>query len=71
MRVLAPGSGAGAVAGYGVLRVDPAIVDDRAGPSSPLAGGSPGAEDGLLARGASSNEVRVAGPDDLRVAFGE
>jgi 3-oxoacyl-(acyl-carrier-protein) synthase III len=34
MRVFAPGFGAGAVAGYAVLRVDPAVVapDDRAAP---------------------------------------
>ena len=35
MRVFAPGFGAGAVGGYTVLRVDPAIVVARSGPSRP------------------------------------
>ena len=55
MRVFAPGFGAGAVAGYAVLRIDPAIVvpestevvEERGGPPRP-------------ARGSSSDAVRDA-----------
>src|SRR5712691_4280482 len=64
-RVFAPGFGAGAVGGYAVMRVDPAIVADEvvldilvdAGPSAP---GQDGA--GRMAGSTS---------DDIRTAFGE
>jgi len=60
MRIFAPGFGAGAVAGYGVMRIDPAVVavsgpapqrTRRAGPAAPAP------------RSARS-------PDDVQLAFG-
>jgi 3-oxoacyl-[acyl-carrier-protein] synthase III len=62
-RVFAPGFGAGAVGGYAVLRVDPAIVAEE-----PEPGGGPGAVDG-----GSVGTSRVTGTttDDVRIAFGE
>jgi len=41
MRVFAPGFGAGAVAGYAVLRVDPEIVVPEAAAPAAVADGSP------------------------------
>jgi 3-oxoacyl-[acyl-carrier-protein] synthase III len=61
-RVFAPGFGAGAVGGYAVLRIDPAIVADEAAPDPP---------------GAARRRFPAASPptgtttDDVRVAFGE
>jgi 3-oxoacyl-[acyl-carrier-protein] synthase-3 len=56
VRVFAPGFGAGAVGGYAVLRVDPAIVArERAGTTAGVAVAEEGA-----ARGSSSEDVRVA-----------
>ena len=54
-RVFAPGFGAGAVAGYAVLRVDPSIVAPEPAPGEPLP---------ALRSAATSS-------DDVRVAFGE
>jgi 3-oxoacyl-[acyl-carrier-protein] synthase III len=56
MRVFAPGFGAGAVGGYAVLRVDPAIVAPESEPA-PEAHAPP--------RDTSTTT------DDVRVAFGE
>jgi 3-oxoacyl-[acyl-carrier-protein] synthase-3 len=57
MRVFAPGFGAGAVGGYAVLRVDPAIVAPEAtGPVEPAA---------------PHREPAATTSDDVRVAFGE
>ena len=59
VRVFAPGFGAGAVGGYAVMRIDPAIVADEVvldvlqetdRPAAPAAGGT---------------------SDDIRAAFGE
>jgi len=56
-RVFAPGFGAGAVGGYAVLRVDPAIVAPEAtGPVEPAA---------------PHREPAATTSDDVRVAFGE
>ena len=53
--VFAPGFGAGAVGGYAVLRIDPAIVaPERAAISAGVA-----AEDGATP-GSSSEDVRIA-----------
>jgi 3-oxoacyl-[acyl-carrier-protein] synthase III len=61
-RVFTPGFGAGAVGGYAVLRIDPAIVADEMVPD--IIGG--------LNRG-SVPATRATGTttDDVRVAFGE
>ncbi|NMI01779.1 3-oxoacyl-ACP synthase III family protein [Pseudonocardia acidicola] len=62
MRVFAPGFGAGAVGGYAVLRVDPAIVaDEVVWPGS-------GAADG---ESVAASPVTGTTSDDVRVAFGE
>jgi 3-oxoacyl-[acyl-carrier-protein] synthase III len=56
-RVFAPGFGAGAVGGYAVLRVDPAIVaPEDTGPVEPAA---------------PHREPAATTSDDVRVAFGE
>jgi 3-oxoacyl-[acyl-carrier-protein] synthase III len=56
LRVFAPGFGAGAVGGYAVLRVDPAIVArERPGMSAGVAA----AEEGTTT-GSSSEDVRIA-----------
>jgi 3-oxoacyl-[acyl-carrier-protein] synthase III len=62
-RVFAPGFGAGAVGGYAVLRVDPAIVAEE-----PELGDSPGAADG---GSVGTSPVTGTTTDDVRVAFGE
>ena len=54
MRVFAPGFGAGAVAGYAVLRVDPAVMVPET---------APGSEPAVRADRSSSSE-------DVRAAFG-
>ena len=58
IRVFAPGFGAGAVAGYAVLRVDPAVIapDDQAAPTGESAGVPESSEH--------------AGGADMAVAFG-
>ena len=58
-RVFAPGFGAGAVGGYAVMRVDPAIVADEV-VLDVLEDGHPGGR----ARAGSTS-------DDIRAAFGE
>jgi 3-oxoacyl-[acyl-carrier-protein] synthase III len=66
MRVSAPGFGAGAVGGYAVLRVDPAIVaragDGGAGNGAGTGAGRPAVEDAATA-GSS--------PEDVWAAFGD
>lgn len=57
MRVFTPGFGAGAVAGYAVMRVDPSIVVDL---SSDLWALTPG-----------PLSLQVPGSEDVRLAFGE
>jgi 3-oxoacyl-[acyl-carrier-protein] synthase III len=61
-RIFAPGFGAGAVGGYAVMRIDPAIVADEV-KLDDLAGGAD----------SRSAPARVSGTttDDVRVAFGE
>jgi 3-oxoacyl-(acyl-carrier-protein) synthase III len=58
IRVFAPGFGAGAVAGYAVLRVDPAVIapDDQAAPTGESA--------------AVPESIDVPGADTAAVAFG-
>jgi 3-oxoacyl-[acyl-carrier-protein] synthase-3 len=58
IRVFAPGFGAGAVAGYAVLRVDPAVIapDDQATPTGESA--------------AVPESIDVPGADTAAVAFG-
>jgi 3-oxoacyl-[acyl-carrier-protein] synthase-3 len=60
-RVFAPGFGAGAVGGYAVMRIDPAIVvlEEQATPGQPAAPEEPGAW------------TRSTNSDDVRVAFGD
>jgi 3-oxoacyl-[acyl-carrier-protein] synthase III len=62
-RVFTPGFGAGAVGGYAVLRIDPAIVADEV-VLDPIAGAADGGS------GAASR-VTATTTDDVRVAFGE
>jgi 3-oxoacyl-[acyl-carrier-protein] synthase III len=60
VRIFAPGFGAGAVAGYSVMRIDPAVVavsDDR-----------PGVEQDRLAVG--SDAENHPSPQDVQLAFG-
>ena len=57
MRIFAPGFGAGAVAGYAVMRVDPEIVVDLSSDESALAPGR--------------SSLQVGGSEDVRLAFGE
>jgi 3-oxoacyl-[acyl-carrier-protein] synthase III len=63
-RVFAPGFGAGAVGGYAVLRVDPAIVADEVvlDVQEPVRDGSAAAPPG---------RVTASTTDDVRAAFGE
>jgi hypothetical protein len=70
MRVFAPGFGAGAVGGYAVLTIDPAVV----------APARDGARAGGAANGGGANGVRRAdedpaaagsSPDDVWTAFGD
>jgi 3-oxoacyl-[acyl-carrier-protein] synthase III len=60
VRVFAPGFGAGAVGGYAVMRIDPAIVADEVMLDILPEAGRPGAQ---AAAGSTS--------DDIRAAFGE
>ena len=59
MRVFAPGFGAGAVAGYGVLRIDPAVIapDDQVAPTGESVG-------------VPEPEVTMPGGTNMAVAFG-
>jgi 3-oxoacyl-[acyl-carrier-protein] synthase-3 len=56
-RVFAPGFGAGAVAGYAVLRIDPAVIapDDQAAP---------------MGESATVPEVSMPGGANMAAAFG-
>jgi 3-oxoacyl-[acyl-carrier-protein] synthase III len=54
--VFAPGFGAGAVGGYAVLRIDPAIV----APERTEAGPGVTAADTAVTPGSSSEDVRLA-----------
>ena len=62
-RVVAPGFGAGAVGGYAVLRIDPAIVAEEV-----VLDDIPGAADG---GSVAASQVTGTTTDDVRVAFGE
>lgn len=62
-RIFAPGFGAGAVGGYAVLRVDPAIMADEVRLSRDARGATPASVARARATGTST--------DDVRVAFGE
>ena len=57
MRIFAPGFGAGAVAGYAVMRVDPEVVVE----TSP--------ED--IGGGVARVSLEVTTSEDVRTAFGE
>ncbi len=59
-RVFAPGFGAGAVAGYAVLRIDPAVVAIADPPSAPAETAEP----------ASATALRKQSSDDVSLAFG-
>jgi len=59
VRIFAPGFGAGAVAGYVVMRLDPAVVDLQP-PATNAAGGPAAAEPA----------DRPWASDDVHVAFG-
>jgi 3-oxoacyl-[acyl-carrier-protein] synthase III len=59
VRVFAPGFGAGAVGGYAVMRIDPAIVADEV----VLDASADAARPAAAAAGGTS--------DDIRAAFGE
>ncbi len=60
-RVFTPAFGAGAVGGYAVMRIDPAIVADEAVTDA--------VPDGAV--GGPSTPARPTSTDDVRVAFGE
>jgi 3-oxoacyl-[acyl-carrier-protein] synthase-3 len=57
MRVFAPGFGAGAVAGYAVMRVDPEVVVNLSPATSPVESARP--------------PLEPPTSEDMRVAFGE
>jgi 3-oxoacyl-[acyl-carrier-protein] synthase-3 len=59
-RIFAPGFGAGAVAGYLVMRVDPAVVAVSADVPAPVVATSP----------SSGQPVNQPSPDDTQLAFG-
>ncbi|MEO8555832.1 MAG: 3-oxoacyl-[acyl-carrier-protein] synthase III C-terminal domain-containing protein [Actinomycetota bacterium] len=59
-RIFAPGFGAGAVAGYAVMRIDPAIVAISAEVPALIGASSPG----------SVHPVPQPSPDDTQLAFG-
>ena len=63
VRIFAPGFGAGAVAGYAVLRLDPAVVAVE-GPVTSGGAGADGAPESAAATAA------VTASDDMQVAFG-
>jgi 3-oxoacyl-(acyl-carrier-protein) synthase III len=60
VRIFAPGFGAGAVAGYAVMRLDPAVVAVHA----------PSAADQVHRPGASPPHAQPSTSDDVKVAFG-
>jgi 3-oxoacyl-[acyl-carrier-protein] synthase-3 len=60
MRIFAPGFGAGAVAGYAVMRIDPAVV--AISPELPAQAGA--------SSQASAHPVPKPSPDDTQLAFG-
>jgi 3-oxoacyl-[acyl-carrier-protein] synthase III len=62
MRVFAPGFGAGAVGGYAVLRIDPAVVAPARDGDSATANGARRADEDPAMAGSS--------PDDVWTAFG-
>jgi 3-oxoacyl-[acyl-carrier-protein] synthase III len=62
-RIFAPGFGAGAVGGYAVMRIDPAIVADEV-----VLEERTGAGDG---RSVAASRVTATTTDDVRVAFAE
>lgn len=66
MRVFAPGFGAGAVGGYAVLRIDPAIVAPERTATAP--GSLPASRAGAETARPSTTPTTS---DDVRVAFGE
>jgi 3-oxoacyl-[acyl-carrier-protein] synthase-3 len=59
LRVFAPGFGAGAVAGYAVMRVDPAVVAVQR-PQEPGTGGDRPHEPAQPERAPASEDVRAA-----------
>jgi len=59
-RIFAPGFGAGAVAGYTVMRIDPAVVAIEG--ERPVASGAPSS--------ANAQPVRQPSPDNTQLAFG-
>jgi len=61
-RVFSPGFGAGAVGGYAVMRIDPAIVADEV--VLDIQGGIGGGS-------VAASRVTGTTTDDVRVAFGE
>ncbi|MGY1706601.1 3-oxoacyl-ACP synthase III family protein [Geodermatophilus sp. SYSU D00697] len=61
LRVFAPGFGAGAVAGYAVMRVDPAVVAVQ---------GPPVAHEGTMETPAPSQGEATQGSDEVQQAFG-
>jgi hypothetical protein len=64
VRIFAPGFGAGAVAGYAVLRVDPAIVAVQEAASAERADAFPG--DGARSAGEAGGSSTS---EDVQVAF--
>src|SRR5947209_12070405 len=60
VRIFAPGFGAGAVAGYAVLRVDPAVVAVAGSPTSAGAAYGAGAGAGERAGASTSEDVQEA-----------
>jgi hypothetical protein len=60
-RVFAPGFGAGAVGGYAVLRVDPAVVAEEV-VLDDVSGAAPGSP--------ATTQLTGTTTDDMRVAFG-
>jgi 3-oxoacyl-[acyl-carrier-protein] synthase-3 len=60
-RVFAPGFGAGAVGGYAVMRIDPAVVADEVVLDI--------VKD--VSSGSAASRVTGTTTDDMRVAFGE
>jgi 3-oxoacyl-[acyl-carrier-protein] synthase III len=61
-RVFAPGFGAGAVGGYAVMRIDPAVVADEVGLDI---------REDVSSGSAAASRVTGTTTDDMRVAFGQ
>jgi 3-oxoacyl-[acyl-carrier-protein] synthase-3 len=59
LRVFAPGFGAGAVGGYAVLRVDPAVIADETADSTPAA-----------ASASHGAEITATPSENVHAAFG-